>query len=442
MGGEASKVTHQLGAEDGPHAWDANTSHHPSMRYLDVIGLRVKYKGPGSDDRDAASIRSNKPIPANCPVYYFEIEIINKGRDGYIGIGLAGHDVKLDRLPGWEPHSYGYHGDDGHVFNGRGTGRPYGPVFTTGDWVGVIYNRIESTISFTKKGFNLGIAFQNVPERLLYPTVGFRTPDEEIVANFGNDLEKKPFKGNYAEIVESVQTELYRKILSTALPRDGGEEEDEMSERDVYGELVFDYLDHHGYWETASLVAEDVLRGKTRVSQSSKEESKALYAVTDHVMAGEIDEAMVAAEELCPGVLEKNPGVHFALKCQKLCELIQQKKDEEAMVYGREELSPVCSSPDDRKLLDASLTLFAYSDARSSPSGYLLGTAHKSELAASLIRALRNYLGKREVSSLENIFRQACTAHQVLKEEYDAAPPLLNVNEFVDNAVEIVEKFA
>jgi hypothetical protein len=148
------------------------------MRYLDVVGLRVKYKGPGSDDRDAASIRSNNPIPKGCPVYYFEVEIINKGRDGYIGIGLSRKDVKLDRLPGWEPHSYGYHGDDGHVFNGRGTGRPYGPIFTTGDWVGIIYNRIEKTLTFTKKGFQLSVSFSDLEEETLYPTVSFRTPDE------------------------------------------------------------------------------------------------------------------------------------------------------------------------------------------------------------------------------------------------------------------------
>jgi len=150
------------------------------MRYLEISGLRVRYKGPGSDDRDAAAIRANNPVPDCMPVYYYEVEIANKGRDGFIGIGFAVQDVKLDRLPGWEPHSYGYHGDDGHVFNGRGTGRPYGPQFGTGDWIGVIYNRVERTISFTKKGYDLGVAFENVTENLMYPTVGFRTPDEEV----------------------------------------------------------------------------------------------------------------------------------------------------------------------------------------------------------------------------------------------------------------------
>ena len=48
------------------------------------------------------------------------------------GIGFSAHGVKLDRLPGWEPHSYGYHGDDGMAFQSCGTGKPYGPIFATG----------------------------------------------------------------------------------------------------------------------------------------------------------------------------------------------------------------------------------------------------------------------------------------------------------------------
>ena len=40
------------------------------------------------------------------------------------------------RLPGWDKHSYGYHGDDGHSFCSSGQGQKYGPTFTTGDVVG------------------------------------------------------------------------------------------------------------------------------------------------------------------------------------------------------------------------------------------------------------------------------------------------------------------
>ena len=72
--------------------------------------------------------------------------IISKGHSGYIGIGLSGLLVSLNRLPGWEKTSWGYHGDDGRVFECSGTGRLFGPQFTTGDVVGefipfLLYNR-------------------------------------------------------------------------------------------------------------------------------------------------------------------------------------------------------------------------------------------------------------------------------------------------------------
>ena len=56
-----------------------------------------------------------------------------------------------------------------------------------GDWIGVVLNRVERTISFTKKGFDLGVAFEGVPpEERLFPSVGFRTPDEEVSEREGS----------------------------------------------------------------------------------------------------------------------------------------------------------------------------------------------------------------------------------------------------------------
>jgi hypothetical protein len=66
------------------------------------------------------------------------------------GIGFCSEDVNLGRLPGWEAHSYGYHGDDGHAFHGSGTGRSFGPGFTTGDVVGALLDRGLNTISYYK----------------------------------------------------------------------------------------------------------------------------------------------------------------------------------------------------------------------------------------------------------------------------------------------------
>lgn len=46
--------------------------------------LYLCHPGHGKTPKDAASVRATHPIPAACGVYYFEVKIISKGRDGYV----------------------------------------------------------------------------------------------------------------------------------------------------------------------------------------------------------------------------------------------------------------------------------------------------------------------------------------------------------------------
>lgn len=143
--------------------------------------------GVGKSHNDAASVRTAFPIPASCGLYYFEVKIISKGRDGYMGIGLTAHNFKMNRLPGelytviiylvinkhiadvgWDKQSYGYHGDDGNSFCSSGNGQPYGPTFTTGDIIGCGVNLVDNTCFYTKNGHHLGIAFRDLPVRNFY----------------------------------------------------------------------------------------------------------------------------------------------------------------------------------------------------------------------------------------------------------------------------------
>lgn len=60
-------------------------------------------EGVGKSHNDAASVRTTCHIPASCGLYYFEVKIISKGRDGYMGIGLtasSASNFKMNRLPG------------------------------------------------------------------------------------------------------------------------------------------------------------------------------------------------------------------------------------------------------------------------------------------------------------------------------------------------------
>ncbi|KAH8020000.1 hypothetical protein HPB51_023875 [Rhipicephalus microplus] len=165
---------------------------------LSQNNLRVHYKGVGKNHKDAASVRATHPIPAACGLYYFEVKIVSKGRDGYMGVGLSAQGVNMNRLPGWDKHSYGYHGDDGHSFCSSGTGQPYGPTFTTGDVIGCGVNLIDNVCFYTKNGHNLGVAFTDLPPNL-YPTVGLQTPGEVVDANFG----QSPFVFDIEDMMKS-----------------------------------------------------------------------------------------------------------------------------------------------------------------------------------------------------------------------------------------------
>jgi hypothetical protein len=79
-----------------------------------------------------------------------------------MGIGLSTSEVNLNRLPGWDKGSYGYHGDDGHSFCSSGSGIAYGPTFTTGDYVGCCVNFLENSCFYTRNGCNIGKIFSFV----------------------------------------------------------------------------------------------------------------------------------------------------------------------------------------------------------------------------------------------------------------------------------------
>ncbi|RIB00987.1 concanavalin A-like lectin/glucanase domain-containing protein [Gigaspora rosea] len=186
-----------------PTAWDIEDKS-PFID-IDSNGLKVSYTDP--DDYKAVIIRANNPIPSECGIFYFEIKIINKGKNRMIGIGYCTKqsDKKIDDsnyinnmlMPGQENESWecGYHGDDGYSFC-SGSGTPYDllydeniPGYTTGDIIGCYLNFISNIVINTKNGINLGIAchlYSNF-KGILYPCVEFRSQGGSIEVNFGNE---------------------------------------------------------------------------------------------------------------------------------------------------------------------------------------------------------------------------------------------------------------
>lgn len=156
-----------------PTRWD-DRHKYPQME-VDEDGRLAKFAGAGKSGHDeAAAIRADTPMPRQCGIYYYEVTVVSKGKDGYvhfaswphckltrssriIGVGFSGSKVPLNRIPGWEPDSFAYHGDDGLCFTGSTSGKPYAEKFGTLDVIGCGINFHTNTAFFTKNGLYLGM---------------------------------------------------------------------------------------------------------------------------------------------------------------------------------------------------------------------------------------------------------------------------------------------
>jgi hypothetical protein len=70
-----------------PSAWNSQDSKQ-TLLYVYDHGLKIAYHGSGKADSDAGAIRSDNPAPESAHLYYFEVTIISKGRDGCVTVSL------------------------------------------------------------------------------------------------------------------------------------------------------------------------------------------------------------------------------------------------------------------------------------------------------------------------------------------------------------------
>lgn len=290
--------------EELPRCWSSKDK--ANFISLSENNLKVHYKGVGKGHKDAAAVRATHAIPVSCLIYYFEIEIISKGRDGYMGIGLAGSEVNMQRLPGWDKESYGYHGDDGNSFCSSGTGMPYGPTFTTGDIIGCGYNLVENTCFYTKNGLNLGRAFSDLPPKPLFPTVGLQTPGEEVEANFG----MKPFCYDIEDDLKALKQRITSSIMDFPVKYNEWQT--------TVHKLVQSWLVHNGYCATAEVFSCATRQPFTENVSNIKQRLR----IQQLVLSGKIGEAILLTNKLYPDVLKSNPNLLFALKCRQFVEMV------------------------------------------------------------------------------------------------------------------------
>lgn len=128
--------------------------------------------------------------------YYFEIEILDLGQIGAIGIGLVPRGYQLDAQPGWRSMSVGFHADDGKLFKSEGFGKPFGPVSQVGDKLGcgIKFSMDDDgespqqvKVFFTHNRKEVGIVMIQYPPGGLFPAVGMHSEGEEVKFNLDAD---------------------------------------------------------------------------------------------------------------------------------------------------------------------------------------------------------------------------------------------------------------
>ncbi|KAF3923865.1 hypothetical protein ABW21_db0207424 [Orbilia brochopaga] len=353
--------------DDLPTPLPTRWNEHDKSGGIDISqdGLDVRFLGPNKvTEYDSAAVRADHHMPRSCGVYYYEVTIMNKSREGLIGIGFCAGDVLLNRLPGWEPYSWGYHGDDGKIFCCTGVGKPYGPQFDTKDIIGCGINFRTNSAFFTCNGRNLGDAFRDIPmEKKLYAAVGMKKPGEHIRVNFGQERFCFDIDGyvkvgakceclyRIAELTVSQDERLsaYQEIGRTSIEKLCPP----LEEAALMQSLVASYLQHDGFVETAKAFAEDLQaeqnalnsgRGGTANPVELMEDKDALrrQTIRSAILDGNIDKALLLTQTYYPQVLVHNEQINFRLRCRKFIEMMRQSA--ELLNGGRKKAPPAPGS--------------------------------------------------------------------------------------------------
>ncbi|KAJ7522175.1 hypothetical protein O6H91_19G086200 [Diphasiastrum complanatum] len=388
-----------------------NTSTCGHFLVVSTDKLSARYTGEGRHGNDVGAIQGNRPAPSRRLVYYFEISVKDRGQKGYISIGFTNENFKTSRQPGWDPNSYGYHGDDGKLYHGHGVGDTFGPTFTVGDTIGAGINYASQEFFFTKNGKIIGTTFKDV-QLPLYPTFGLHSPNEKVCVNFG----QSPFVFDIEALIQEERERRQRAVENVPLPLS------------ISHSIVRAYLLHYGYQDT--LAAFDDACGGTFPSILAPKDNDPQvlhenYALNERKILrrlardGDVDSVFAKLREWYPKLLQDGHSVvGFLLHCQKFIELVKAGALEAAVFYAQQELASFFGSPPLQNLLQDCVALLAYENPAESPVGYLFKLGQREAVADAVNACVMGTnpvllsSGQSPQSSLEKLLRQltACQA--------------------------------
>jgi SPRY domain len=108
--------------------------------------------------------------PLVCGVNTWRIHI-DATPTAYLFIGVATREADVTTFLGGDKHGWGFIGDRA-LYHGRARTRAYGERFGSGDVIGVTLDSNRGTLSFSRNGRELGVAFAGMRGEL-YPAVAF-----------------------------------------------------------------------------------------------------------------------------------------------------------------------------------------------------------------------------------------------------------------------------
>ncbi|KAI8637523.1 hypothetical protein BD408DRAFT_424408 [Parasitella parasitica] len=309
-----------------PQHWSFNER----SRHLEVglngydLTFHAQTPGPGKKElANAASIRTNFPMRPQCGIYYYEINVVSMGNDGLFAVGFCDSAHTLDKLPGASSGSFGYHGQNGHIYQRNSTGKLYGPSFAAGDVVGCGINFFNNTAFFTKNGVSLGCAFDAIEvSSPLYPCVGLSTRGEKIAANFG----QQEFAFDIVSYVKEQQRILIEQVCHKH-ENETPQKKYKIDTRAQIDQLILPYLVHQGYIGTAQAMqknAEYVGNAKLQTAESSNDvtDQDTRRSIRKCLMTGHVDEAIEKTQTSYPNLLADNQDLLFQLKTRKYLDLL------------------------------------------------------------------------------------------------------------------------
>jgi len=290
----------------------------------------MRYSGVNGKDLEAASIRTDNPISPQCGIYYYEVIIQNKSKDCAVAVGFSSSSFSLERLPGWEPQSWAYHGDDGKIYDGQPNGHTYRSGFGERDIIGCGIDFNKGSAFFTKNGYDLGVAFKDIsfPSTPIFPCIGMKKHNGILISvNLGQSPFVYDVKNRLAEEEEKVAMQI-SKTRTNKLHRD------QPNEASFVQELVAQFLSHGGYIETSKALSQQVqderaaLHGEVsplpELQNADVPDARPRQQIRHAILQGDIDTALTSMDEHFPEVLQAQSNRHilFHLKCRKFIELV------------------------------------------------------------------------------------------------------------------------